>query len=284
MDAPTCGVVVPVRDEAEALGTTVPALLAACVGERPRIVWVCNGCSDASAARIRALAGASAEIVECEIPGKTEALQTGDDRLGDLFPRLYLDADVRLRRGDVTRLLEPIRTGSADLVAAQLSFDCSRSSAAATAIARCWLELPHARHHSFSAAIGLSKAGRETWDRWPRVQGDDVFVIANTPPERRRIVRGAVATTWAPASFGAWVRARRRWIQGERQLAALGFKRPAASGQRAALLKRFVSPRTMVGAVLFTAARVLGSGPSWNGPRHGWRPDRPPSSPADDRR
>ena len=91
---PTCGVVVPVRDEADLLPRTVPALLEAASGERARIVWVCNGCTDDSVSRIRSLAGSGAEILVLAEAGKAAALQAGDEALGGVFPRVYRNRPV----------------------------------------------------------------------------------------------------------------------------------------------------------------------------------------------
>lgn len=88
------GVVVPVRNEAATLPRTVPALLDAVAGRPARVVWVCNGCTDDSAALIRRHAGDTAEIIELGGAGKTLALQAGDEALGQIFPRFYIDADV----------------------------------------------------------------------------------------------------------------------------------------------------------------------------------------------
>jgi hypothetical protein len=159
----TCGIIVPVRDEVMTLRQTVPALLAAARGEHARIVWVCNGCRDDSARVIRGLAGSEAEVIEISTPGKTLALQAGDAALDaqDLFPRLYLDADTSLRPGDLSRLLQPLRLGHADLVAAAHAFDLSGASPVSAAIARCWLALPFARKAAVLGAVGVSRGGAQ---------------------------------------------------------------------------------------------------------------------------
>ncbi len=251
------GIVVPVRNEAAMLPITVPKLLLAVKSDPVRILWVCNGCTDDSAALIRRLAGSNAEVIEIDVPGKTLALQAGDDILGDLFPRIYLDADTWLRPGDLGRLVKPLVSGTADLVAPSLESDISGCTFLAARIALCWLSLPHAKTSAFSAATGLSAAGRRLWGRWPEISGDDIFVAATVPPERKLIVADAVANIRLPVDFLGWVRMRARWLRGETQLARLGLVLPRSPDQRRHLLCQMVSPRTMIGAWTFVVARLV---------------------------
>lgn len=272
----TCGIIVPVRDEMSVLLETIPALLVAAQGERPRIVWVCNDCRDDSANVIRRLAGPDAEVIEISTPGKTLALQAGDDALGmgDLFPRIYLDADTSLRPGDITRLLRPLRMDRADLVAASHAFDLSRASPVSAAIARCWLALPFARKSAILGAVGVSRRGRALWSNWPEVTADDMFMAAKVPRTRQLMVADAIATTRPPSTFSGWVRMRIRWLRGERQLRDLGLHPPGVGGQRKDLLRRLVRPGSLLGAFAFCLARVLATPFTWYQVGVCWKPDR----------
>lgn len=155
---------------------------------------MCNGCSDNSAAVIHLLAGRTAEEIELVQPGKANALQAGHDPLGDLYPRHYLDADTWRRPGEPDRLMQPLKSGVADLVEPRLCFDTFGASPLSARIGTCWLSLPHARMVAFSIAIGLSAAARTLWDRWPKITGDDIFV-STTVPAKGNLV-------WGPAAGG----------------------------------------------------------------------------------
>lgn len=274
----SCGIVVPVRNEVDSLPKTVPALLSAVEGETPLILWVCNGCTDQSADMVRQLAGGVGEVLEIGSPGKTLALQAGDERLdaGHVFPRLYLDADTWLRPGDVARLLAPIREGVADLVAASHAFDYSRSSLLSAEMSRCWLALPFSREAAFLRAVGVSRQGRSHWEKWPFVIADDMYMAGMVSRGRRAMVSGAVATTWAPSSFLAWVGMRARWLRGERQLAkqGMGGTLPSGRQQRGYLLARLLVPRTSLGAIAFCCARLLASALSRLSSSVSWIPVR----------
>lgn len=157
---PSFGIIVPVRNEAETLRSTLPAFLKAIDGLSARPIWVCNGCTDDSAQVIRDHVGTDAEIIDLAEPGKTAALQSGDDALGDLFPRIYLDADVILSPDALPVLLHNLEHGQADLVAAQRIHDANGVSLLSAMMARTWDSLPHAREAGFQGAVGLSAAGR----------------------------------------------------------------------------------------------------------------------------
>lgn len=276
MSTPPFGLVIPVRNEAVALRETLPALLSEMEGLPARPVWVCNDCIDESVQVIRTLAGRDAEIIELSRPGKTGALQAGDDALKGLFPRFYLDADVILSPGVLPALLRPLCDGQADLVAARRIHTTHGVSALSAEMARTWDALPFARHAAFLGAVGVSEAGRTSWGRWPDILGDDVFMAASIAPHRRVMVPQVTASTRPPANFTGWVRMRARWLQGEAELRELGLDAPKADGQRKALLRQMLTPAHAPGAWAFAAARLLAplardrGGSGWQPDRRGW--------------
>ena len=271
---PTYGIIVPLRNEAALLPMTVPKLLTAIEGESVRIVWVCNGCSDDSAAVIRHLGGPAAEVIELARPGKTAALQAGDEALGTLFPRLYLDADTWLNPGDPARLMQPLLSGAADMVAPRLRFDTTGASILSARIGACWMSLPHARTAAFSNAIGLSAAARALWDRWPDITGDDIFVSAKVPSHRKLIIPEAMATISMPKTFAGWVRMRARWLKGEAELVRLDLVPPRPAHQRSSLLRQMVRPDTALGAWALVTSRILARMVRTDANASAWVPDR----------
>lgn len=271
---PSFGIIVPVRDEAAILRTMVPKLLDISQHEGGRVVWVCNGCSDESARLIRALAGRRGEIIELFCPSKTAALQAGDEALGDLYPRFYIDADTSLSPGHLSRLARHLTDGTADLVSPRLQFDFEGASSLSARIGACWMSLPHARSAAFSNVIGVSRTGRAMWGRWPDILGDDIFVSAHVPKSRKMIVAEATATVRMPGTFRAWVTMRARWLKGEAQLRQLGLEPDSPPNQRVELLRQMVHPRTATGAWAFASARLLASLIKASATDSDWLPDR----------
>jgi hypothetical protein len=273
MSTPPFGLVIPVRNEAAALRETLPTLLSQIEGLPARPIWVCNDCSDHSAQVIRSLAGRHAEILNLPRPGKTGALQAGDDAMDGLFPRFYLDADMVLSPGALPALLRPLLDGRADLVAPRIAHSTKGVSAVSAAMARTWDALPFAREAAFLGVAGVSRAGRAAWERWPDILGDDIFMAASIAPHRRVMVPQVTASTRPPANFIAWVRMRARWLQGEAELREMGLDAPKAHGQRNALLRQMLMPAHAPGAWAFAAARLLAP-LARNPAASDWRPDR----------
>jgi glycosyltransferase involved in cell wall biosynthesis len=272
----TYSVIVPVRNEASVLGRTVPLLLTATEGDDAEIVYVCNGCTDSSAAMIRNIAGSRVRLIETRRPGKTAALNLGD-RATSLFPRFYIDADVVVEPGCLAKLADILARGEADLVSPALDFEDFGSTRIARAIGRIWLSLPHGAEATFQAVIGLSQHARSRWGEFPDILGDDVFIQANVAPLPRRLVTELRAVTPFPRSFLSWIMVRARWLEGERQLARRGLTVPRAPHQRKRLLSLFLAPRTSLAAAAFMLARCL----AWPvslinaGKRSSWPTDRP---------
>lgn len=269
-------IVVPVCNEAPLLAQTVPRLLASASELGAKIVWVCNGCTDDSATILRRLTAEAQNVavIELAIQSKTMAMQAGDEAMGQLFPRFYIDADVHLQPGDLERLFAVLESNAADLVGSALDFDCSRSTAVSAAIARCWLALPQAKDMAILGVIGVSRAGRACWKKWPEILGDDIFVRAVVPLTRSCRVSGTKATSPAPKNFGAWIRTRKRWLAGEHQLRLMGLNSPQHPDQRIALLVRLRKGPDRLGALAFVAARLLAGMSFLARAETNWTPDR----------
>ena len=105
------GIIIPARNEAAALGQVLAELPRGLVHE---ILVVDNGSTDETAALARR---SGAHVVSEPIPGYGRACLAG---LAALDPSIevvaFLDADHSDYPEDLLRLLEPIRTGQADLV------------------------------------------------------------------------------------------------------------------------------------------------------------------------
>lgn len=267
-------VIVPVRDEASILFETVPTVLAA-ASDAAEIIYVCNDCSDDSAAIILSLAGSRVQVVEISTSGKTKAFNAGD-RLASCFPRFYVDADTRLETETFSRLGQILISGEADLVVPRLDYDLSTATCLSRAMAEVWLSLPYAQQLAFQSVIGVSEAGRGRWIDFPDILGDDIFVAAMISPDRRKIDKSVTAVTQLPATFFGWVSMRTRWRRGEWALVRMGLPLPQPTGQRKALLRCLLRPRNAIGAGGFILARLLAglicSLPSKRNPS--WSPDR----------
>ena len=140
--AATFSVIVPVHNEAARLGQTVPRLL----DELPpgcEVVYVCNGCTDGSAALLSALVGKRARILEAPEQGKAAAIRCGEEETR-LLPRFYVDADVVIGGADLSELARCLE-GPFELVSPRIVLDLRGVGPVMRRICRLSQSLPHAR-------------------------------------------------------------------------------------------------------------------------------------------
>jgi len=114
-------IIVPARNEASILPSTLPALLRAADGAR--IVFVDDNSTDGTAAVARELAASSGGIDIVSPPptpdgwaGKVHALASGVEAAGEVDWLLFTDADIRHRPGSVRDLVSLAAEGGYDLV------------------------------------------------------------------------------------------------------------------------------------------------------------------------
>ena len=246
-------VVIPVRNEAVMLARTAPALKRALKGFDCQVIYVLNGTTDSSAAVIASVFGDEAEVLVLEVASKTGALNAGD-AAAEHFPRVYLDADIAVGAGDISRLLAPILADQADMTAGVIVPDVQKGSRAAQEVARIWGALPYAKTRAYQCCVALSSAGRGAWEDWLDVIADDLFMAAQILQDRKRICEDVETRMPLPKRLDAWIGVRTRWIQGQRQFEAhFPGQLPKAEGQRNALLGLAVNPRNWVGIGLYVA-------------------------------
>src|SRR5689334_14775205 len=90
---PVASIVIPAHNESSVISRCLAAF-ASNDHEQWQVVVVCNGCTDDTAQVARATAP-WATVVEIDVASKAAALNAGD-AVADVFPRIYLDADIEL--------------------------------------------------------------------------------------------------------------------------------------------------------------------------------------------
>lgn len=275
---PAFAIIVPVHDEAAVLPRTVPALLDG-LDAAADLIFVCNGCSDNSAALLRDLVGTRARVLELPEPGKARAIRAGE-AASAVFPRIYLDADVRIQGAALNALAARLSVGDCDLAAPLLRADTRGASPAARRVTETWMATPHMRTQGFHCVIGITARGRARWGLFPDLINDDDFISRAIPADRRRIMTEITATIRPPLTFGAWLRVRERWLRGARELDRVA---PATGtpGQRGALAAAFLRhPRAVT---TYLTARLLAAGLAARAPERptGWYRDATSRAPAD---
>ncbi len=255
-------VVVPAHDEAAVIGPNLARLTRDVEPGRLEVLVVCNGCSDDTADRARAVPGI--EVEEITTPSKIAALRVGDahfDRLPrDRFPRAYVDADIDVAGTDLHRMAAALAESEAVVASPRLHLDTSGSSWIVRSAMRIWVALPVVQQGlSGRGVFVLTERARGRFDDWPDIVADDGFVERLFAPHERLQHDLCRATVLAAPTARAWVARKARVYRGNRELDGLGIVGQGASGRQWLGVVRS-DPRRLVDVpayVLLTVAAKL---------------------------
>ena len=209
-------VVMPAHNEERVIAENLSTLLADAEEGEFDVVVVCNGSTDATAEEARRIPGA--RIVNLAVPGKHAAMVHGDT-LARGFPRIYVDADVRLDTQSA-RLLGRAVTDAGVLAAGpQRRLLLHRSPWPVRAYYAVWRRLPQVVDGLFGrGVIAVSQAGYERVRGLPLARSDDLAVHLAFGPGERRIVSEATAIIRPPRTTVDLFRRRVRAMQGTSEL------------------------------------------------------------------
>jgi len=208
-------VVIAAHNEEAVLGACLRALQAQ-QPATPQIVVSANGCTDQTA---QIAAGFGVAVVDLPVAGKARALNAGDD-VAEGFPRIYLDADIRVPEDAVARILSAFRPGILAVVPRRRIETTGRS----------WLvrsyfaineRLPAFRKGLFGRGmIALSADGRARFTRFPDLVADDLFLDSQFTDDEKCVAEDVEVTVEAPRTSRDLIRRLVRVRRGNAQLRA----------------------------------------------------------------
>jgi len=218
------GVVIPAHNEQAVIGRCLESIVAT-AGSRGvadvRVVVVANGCQDRTAEVARSYKNRIPRLVVMELssPGKIGALNAGDAELNS-SARIYLDADIELVDGALEGMRAALEVADPVVASPLVSFDITSSSAWVRAWYGVFERLPYATVGLVGLGVyGLSATGRERFDAFPAVTGDDLFVQRLFGPAETVTSAGAFIVR-APRRLSDLLAVRTRIARGNRELAA----------------------------------------------------------------
>lgn len=192
-------IIIPAHNEASVIGQTIKGLLLQ-VGDDDQVIVVCNGCNDDTAGVARHFEP-RVTVLETEVPSKTNALNLGDSQARS-FPRIYLDADVILGEGALTKIVRALESGRWLAVSPDPVMNLDGVSWAVRAYYDIWLSLPYCRSGMIGAGVyALSEAGRTRFGDFPSVIADDGYVRAMFRESERGRVEGSQSIVRAPKTL-----------------------------------------------------------------------------------
>jgi glycosyltransferase involved in cell wall biosynthesis len=260
MTTPLGSVVIPAHNEQAVILSGLDALFEGFDDGEIDVVVVCNGCTDSTADLARG-SGHPVTVVEISTASKPAALREGDSR-AIAFPRIYLDADVRLPGSSARAVLERLRSARAHAARPPLAYDSTGASAVVRSYFRARSRLPTVMSALWGAgAYGLSAAGRERFRDFPDLQADDFFVDQQFAANEIDIVPCAPVAVSTPRRVRQLLAVLRRTYRGKSSVRdAADTQRPntAPSAGRDLLRSAGFSPRAAADAIVYVGFSVLG--------------------------
>lgn len=278
-------VVIPAHNEARVIAATLGALLSDAEQGEFDVIVVANGCTDHTAAIARLKAGV--RVVETTRAGKAAALRLGDAQC-NAFPRLYLDADVRISGSSIREMVRTLRASGIEACAPTVIWDVDECTTLARRAHHAH-DILYAPYRGLAGVGGymLSEAGHRRVFPIPDIIADDEWVHRHFASHERCTVKRAQSVTCAAPNVRAMVRRRARARAGNRELDGLGIRSASpAFGLRD--LVRSVRSRQLptVDAVCFAGVVLadraltgwrayLSEDAKWSTDRHVVRPETP---------
>ncbi|MFI0356741.1 glycosyltransferase family 2 protein [Actinomadura sp. 9N407] len=223
-------IVIPAHNEAKVLGRLLSGLLESARPGEFDIVVVPNGCTDATA-RIAASFGDAVRVAETPEASKAAALRLGDGAARG-FPRLYVDADIELRTGDVRALAKALDHPGTLAAAPHRRLAMNGRPWPVRAYYAVWTRLPEIRRGLFGrGVIAVTEEGHARLAALPHVMADDLASSLAFAPDERAIVGAAEVVVHPPRTFGDLLRRRERAAAGTDQLEEAGLDQPGGSAR-----------------------------------------------------
>jgi glycosyltransferase involved in cell wall biosynthesis len=227
---PRASIVIPAHDEEAVIGRLLSATAGQAEPGELVVVVACNGCTDATAEIARGFDGVT--VVELEEASKTAALNAGDDHAGDVFPRLYLDADIHLDIAAVRAVADALDTDEPRAAAPRLRTIVDGRPAVVRGFYHVFTRLPWSTDNLVGSGFyGVSRAGRARFGAFPHLTNDDLLVRQLFASHERISVREHEFAIETPHTVEALVRAKARVSRGVAEYQQVSDEAKRAQGE-----------------------------------------------------
>lgn len=215
-----------------------------------RLIVIANGCSDATAARARAILPQS-HVIETETPGKCHALNLGYAAADKTQPIICLDADLDVTSDSLAKLLKPLQDGVAHAVCGKMDVDTSEASATVRAFYQGWRANPYFNRGKFGGVFALSSEGAERVFPLPEITADDEYIRRSFSGADVAFVPGCSFVARSPRTIADLIRVRRRSLRGARQVAEMGLTSPERGSAFTMVRRAFSAPSEALSIACF---------------------------------
>jgi hypothetical protein len=247
-------VIVPAYNEASVIKCTLAPLSDMAADGIIELIVVCNGCTDDTADVARSVPGV--RVVELEHGSKPAALNAGDEA-ATLWPRLYLDADIRISATTVLAVLDRLTQGDVMAARPACKWDTDGASALVRSFYRARRRIPqHGRAMWGAGAYGLSVEGHQRIGAFPMVTGDDLYVDSRFDATEKVVVATEPSVVTTPADVRSLLAILRRGHRGDAELSTRrgDSQRPVGHtgpDTAVAVLRTIRGPQSAVDALVY---------------------------------
>lgn len=211
-------VIIPAHNEANVIDATLSELLPGVETGEFEVIVVCNGCIDNTVSKVQAFGG-NIKCLETSVASKTNALNLGDEAAG-FYPRIYLDADVRLSTDCAIEIAKVLLQGPYLAASPTLWMDYSNTGWVVRSYYEIWQQLPYVQEGMIGTGVfALSEEGRNKFEQFPDIIADDGFVRAMFTSDERVCVDQCNSLVRSPANLASLIKIKKRSRLGRYELA-----------------------------------------------------------------
>lgn len=241
--------IVPAYNEAASIADCLSPLADLAEQTGGEVIVVCNGCHDQTAEIARTFNGV--QVIETSVASKVYALNLGDEAATQ-FPRVYIDADLKISVDSLTHLVKSADVQVPRLVSPRMKMDMQGVALLVRLFTEFWTSLP-AYPVRTGGCYAVSQTGRERFEQFPELSADDTFVRAQFSNDEVLHTDHAVFIAKSPRTLTGLINIRKRVKRGNSKLIEHnqgGLGAPQNSS-RAVISAAFRSPRSFAGGLVF---------------------------------
>jgi exopolysaccharide biosynthesis WecB/TagA/CpsF family protein len=225
---PAGAVIIPAHNEAKVIGRTLESLKEVINAGTVDVIVACNGCTDDTETVASHYRGV--KVLHVGEASKTAALNAADGAT-ELWPRLYLDADVEPTPEAVRAVFKALEGGTLLAARPAFSYETTGAPALVRAYYRARNRIPGNAQGMWGAgAYALNAKGHERLGEFPALTGDDYYVDGLFQAGEKRVLATDPVVVRTPRSSRALLAILRRNYRGNRQQRASQDRGSGASG------------------------------------------------------
>lgn len=217
-DFPKGTVIIPAHNEASVIADTLSALVPVLETGRVQVIVAANGCTDETAAIAASFKGV--DVIRVEGASKIAALNAAD-AMATGWPRLYLDADIRITPTALRMVFDRLKRGDVSAARPAFRYDDTGASYLVRAFYRARRRIQSTDEALWGAgAYALTESGHEKFPVFPDVTADDLFVDRQFDQSEKKILHTPPVEVRTPRTVPALLAILRRNYKGQHELLA----------------------------------------------------------------